>query len=597
MSAVHARYQGIILLIGAFMSPSLRASDRFCVGRLVDAARTHDSLTAALLDLPANPEVMRIDVVQGVADFNQSIEIKAGTSIAIRGGYLNCSQQVPSIAHTVLSGRGGNRASVIAISGPGTVVLERLVILGGDTEAEGGGIRYRGSDTVEQQSRLILAATTVTDNHSAGNGGGVYFEAGAAPARLELRENVRFLTNSAEAGGAIMLRGPAQLIAEAGGLQFHHNEARGSGGALHIESPAAADIGAPAVQGPPVFLNNQAGISGGAISVSPRQGPATPSAALVRLYSTDARSPLTIEGNSALRGGAFSISGTTNAICARNVNILDNTARSGAVLHAWYSTRFGECEGIDFPAAAIQRCSLAAECGRIEGNSASDFGLVDPVLFRLVGADVSLRGARITENEVGAALFHIESASGLPANVEIRDSLVAQNHIEGETPRLFSVSPPARVLLDQVTVAGNRLSGPLQPGTVFGVHAAGGTGDRILSVHNSIVYQPATALIETPGAYAEQLQYLVLHELPSRHDNNLTLLVSEPRFVADADYRLTATSPAVDFAALVGSPRDIDGGVRPVDIPGAVNRFGAVDLGAFELQDDLDRIHADGFEP
>ena len=41
--------------------------------------------------------------------------------------------------------------------------------------------------------------------------------------------------------------------------------------------------------------------------------------------------------------------------------------------------------------------------------------------------------------------------------------------------------------------------------------------------------------------------------------------------------------------------KDIDGRPRPTDVAGVTNRFGAFDLGAFEMQPITDRIFANGY--
>jgi hypothetical protein len=84
--------------------------------------------------------------------------------------------------------------------------------------------------------------------------------------------------------------------------------------------------------------------------------------------------------------------------------------------------------------------------------------------------------------------------------------------------------------------------------------------------------------------------------LPARVENVLGI----PQFVdaAHGDYHQLPTSPGVDFATAQGG-QDLDGFSRSYDLP-AVNRFGPMDLGAYELHSVCsvsDTIFCNGFEP
>lgn len=90
------------------------------------------------------------------------------------------------------------------------------------------------------------------------------------------------------------------------------------------------------------------------------------------------------------------------------------------------------------------------------------------------------------------------------------------------------------------------------------------------------------------------LEEVLLDASPQDVPLGPTVLVAAPGFVASDDFHLRPDSPAVDFARNLGNANvDLDGEPRGVDERGVPNRFGPVDLGAYELPAG---IFTDGFE-
>jgi hypothetical protein len=116
-------------------------------------------------------------------------------------------------------------------------------------------------------------------------------------------------------------------------------------------------------------------------------------------------------------------------------------------------------------------------------------------------------------------------------------------------------------------------------------------------VHLGIVWQPGHVLIASPDAPQPFcFQHLLgndFGDLPPTAER----IVSDPLFrnAAVGDYRLSLGSIAIDFAPATAQTATRDGGPRVFDFVTMQDRFGAQDLGAYELAPDL--IFADGFEP
>jgi hypothetical protein len=124
-----------------------------------------------------------------------------------------------------------------------------------------------------------------------------------------------------------------------------------------------------------------------------------------------------------------------------------------------------------------------------------------------------------------------------------------------------------------------------------------------LNLANSIIDQPSNRTLDYGGngccLRASYVMLLDANTFPVASD---TIVAAEPTFVdaANGDYHLRATSWGLDFAPVEssGPSNDLDGNLRNVDLLQVPNRFGARDLGAYELRYvcAADTIFCDGFE-
>lgn len=590
-----------IFFLALLLSAGAAHADTYRVGRGGTAGGcTHDSLQDAIDKAQQNggPDTITLD--QGMTNSVQALRIEA-QDLTIIGGYTDCSRPNGPI-HTTVSGDGGEGASVFTIRGPGTVRLEKLDIMLGDAPGDGGGISFEGRDPIGSGAKggltnvLQLVDTIVSNNHAAGNGGGISFRSAAtAPARLELGENsdVRFNIAGAD-GGGIAIAGRAQVVALARRVFVRSNEAHRNGGGLAVFAPAGIDIGSISFPTHAVatISDNHARQDGGGIYALDAPDNDDGSTVL-RLYGLDPAQALALQGNTAARyGGAIGATGRAGAalrICTRGINLRDNQARSGGALSLTHA-HYGHCPDIEFPPIAL--CSTAVPCNRIDGNLSQN--VIGSSMFRLYGASIDLHETTIIGNAMGSSLFISEPQDGVGSRIALRNALLADNVIEQIVGDFFRIGTLAEVDLTHTTIAGN----PDENGAKSVFFAPSHTpGPRSLRVRNSIVHQPGAAPFVVSDT-TTTLDHVLLDFIPAEHAGNPTLIAADPQFVSSDDLRLQPSSPAVDYAPEAGAPTvDIDAHPRPIDLATRDDLFGPVDLGAFEVQaDPIDSLFFDGFE-
>jgi hypothetical protein len=157
--------------------------------------------------------------------------------------------------------------------------------------------------------------------------------------------------------------------------------------------------------------------------------------------------------------------------------------------------------------------------------------------------------------------------------------------INNETSGLFSALVIAAspgvvpVALTNITVAGNRVF-PAGPGSIGMIGLFGEGADYILS--NNIFWGNAGTDLRMDSASFT----LVNNDIGSRTGvvvGETGSISMDPHFLASNDYRLAGNSPARD--AGTNSPQ---GGLSFLDARGAERVvFGTVDMGAYEIQDEL----------
>jgi hypothetical protein len=240
-----------------------------------------------------------------------------------------------SYANTV----GSNSYHVIVISGAapnpalGTTVVDGFTITGGDASADGsgyagGGIFCQANGTGSECSPT-LANLTIAGNRSLnGSGGGMYNAAMNTGVSNPQLQNVMFIGNHAQWGGAMYNNGMSGTSSPSlTDVSFTGNNALWYAGAIFNDGYTGAS--SPTLRRV-TFSGNSAGLAGGAMLNNAGEGVSSPTLANV-----------TFSGNSTDgSGGAMrsaSTTGTSNPVL-RNVTFHGNSAAYGGALNNLGST-------------------------------------------------------------------------------------------------------------------------------------------------------------------------------------------------------------------------------------------------------------------
>jgi hypothetical protein len=141
------------------------------------------------------------------------------------------------------------------------------------------------------------------------------------------------------------------------------------------------------------------------------------------------------------------------------------------------------------------------------------------------------------------------------------------------------------------------------------VDNASGSSNTIFSnlnfveITNDIFDQLGQQVIDFSGAAGDLTAQYVLATNVSTLAGGVALVDGEPDYLdrSNGDYHLLRTSLGVDFAPS-GTGSDLDRRPRTVDLIDIPNAFGAMDLGAYEIQNQIvacavgDTIFYDGFD-
>jgi hypothetical protein len=483
-----------------------------------------------------------------------------------------------------------------------TLTIDSSTISHNVSQSGGGGIDWAAGGV------LTLTSSTVANN-AAAVGGGIAVEPsfdGGTEFRID-GPNTFITGNTAQdSGGGISVGGNARLFMLTDGIFVAQNQAgTGNGGGLAIYGPARADIGSPGT-GTGVINNNTA-VNGGGISVdsSPNTG-----AAVLRLFSTDPARLVRITANAASAGGGGiylkpyptgQVPSGNATLCAHDFRIDSNVAVQGSAIYADSDINVGSagdvlleptsadtesfgCDPEPPESLGAVACTLGSSCNMIDGNEAIDINNNDrptdgATIFGDIGSHTVGDRLMLRGNSGGYALRMYAG------NVDLRNCLFAENQLQHELILVAS----AQFFAQNCTFANDLI------GATHTIN-----DDHNVQFSNSIIDEPGTkSLLYTgPGAGIHVTDLLTndTTDLPS----DPSIIQGDPMFIdmAHGDYRLTATtiahSPAIDFSAAVGGD-DIAGNPRDKDVPSIANRFGAGDLGAYEMQPISDRIFADGY--
>lgn len=395
------------LLIGTTMltTPGLAATIR--VGTNPSTCDYTNLATAITNAVDGDQLLLETGTFLGTSGFNFNI---TSIGLTIRGGYPNCTAQVPT-GRTVLRGGGGD--TVVEIGGPGsfTVGLQNLIVTGGEDDSDdGGGIQISGDMDV------FLLNVQVSGNSSE-RGGGIFID-GSAGATLSI-ENTAVQTNTGTlAGGGIYCQNDGLVMLTAQ-TQVMSNSTSGDGGGIWLGSGCHLDLYGSPIDNENFILvqSNLADGDGGGLYID---------GAFVN--GTGGRhGTIRIEGNTAGRntsfgvGGGFYITGSQARFDLDRGLLFDNRADQGGGFYAQGATvevtltQFGPCAS-DFPnalcseiggnhagfaagMAVVDGAFADIELTLIQGNSSEGPGEA-PIAFVASGGELIIEGSLIFNNGI-----------------------------------------------------------------------------------------------------------------------------------------------------------------------------------------------------
>lgn len=498
-------------------------------------------------------------------------------SVALTGGFADCTTNAVTAPYTTLSGSGGVTDSVIELLGSsGDLVLLNLLVSGGDTaaSAQGGGIAVSGGPHV-----VTLINVTVQANR-AGSGGGIAIDSSSHGAiQLNVDANVFIVANEAtngDGGGIYCHESILRYIVASG--RIINNTATRNGGGLRADNCTVTLAGGDAIG---LFAFNQAGESGGGLSVKG-------DSADVSIYTRDAAAPTRFFGNTALTGSGGAIEVRNGAqVALFDVNLVDNSAPDGAAASVFDNDGAPNAllkSNLGFRPQGSLYCDPPVACSVVSGNVARD-----------------QNGAPTT----GAAAISVQAQFTGTASADIRRSSFSGN---SGNFLLSSSGGQSSLALTTIAAFGNTAVASLINGfgldiadSSFGANSVGAAsiinGQQTTTQLRRIAAMQAGKRLATQiGGGAIDGQELVANDLtgiPATTNN----LQTDPLFVSTTNLRLQPASLAIDYSAATSRDGfDLDGRLRPFDSLQIVNRFGALDIGAFETTEAPPFAFADGFE-
>lgn len=572
--------------------PALAATYRVGAG----SGCTHSTIQAAVDAAAGNPGLDTVRITRSLNYTGQAVLVQADTAgIEFSGGYSDCVTNDVTAPRTIVSGNGGTADAVFSLRGAATVFMFNLDVTGGDNDAGGGGIEVIGGPKT-----IVLDDMTIRGNQ--GRYGGGISATNAVSNSTDLQViidgdssivgNTSSETGFQFGGGGLYCENASVRVT--GASYFLGNTSGNYGGGIAAHQ-CAVDIGSTGLLGG-VLLGNSAAHDGGALHASS-------SRSVVDIYTVDPQSPASILGNTAGDDGGAIMVFTNASVSLYDSIVGNNVARRGGAIAiddvdgSPSITRF-LMQGTTLGAPATARnCAERERCNRISGNLAANASGVaegGAALFLRGGneytAVATLRGTRVDSNN-GRNLVDID----LDGDAAFDGALIEGNEV---TESLFDVAGPhaENVVLAATTIAGNALGTGHPVILARNVCAIDGPIYRGAHAYRSIVWQPGHALVAMNGTPdLDCFQFLLGNDLGPLPASSLNV-VGDPMFVdtASGDFRLPATSPALDFAVAQPVNSTRDRGRRVIDDPAVANFAGPQDLGAYEM--DFDPIFSDGFD-
>ncbi|QBB71195.1 hypothetical protein ELE36_13000 [Pseudolysobacter antarcticus] len=482
-------------------------------------------------------------IVVAGGSFNEALQINAaGISggraiLTLTGGY-DSGCHGPQIGSATTINATNRSRQVVAVNGTIALSLDSLQLTGASSTGNGGGIGFGGNGTLD------VTNVSIFGNHAA-YGGGI-FANGQSTLSVTLHSPTLIYGNSADhAGGGIRIQGQTQLSMLDGSHIYSNavntTDSDGTGGGLQVVSPAFANIQSGTI------TNNTARYGGG-VAVNGSLADV--------IFGTEAGGhPSEISFNTAANtgGGVFVSKGSL--LCGQ-CQINSNAAQEGAATYV----------DVGGGGLAINRGSVNDNIARAQSGVATN----GSAMLTQTNSGFGIYKTEVRGNTGGHVYHGFATGDG---SAKFADVLIAENQVSGN---LFVMDEKGEADVRRVTVANNNIGGA----SVFSVPGN-------FTLIDSIVWQFVKTTLD--GHVSGDTHGLNIENLITSETASLTgfpgILNEDPRFAAPAsgDYHLTRFSPAVDYSASQPDV-DLDGFSRTVDLAYVPNRYGPLDLGAYELQ-------------
>ena len=563
-----------------------------------DADCPYPSIQAAVDAAAATPGADYVWIAMNGSYAGENVQVSDADGVIIVGGLVDCDDIDVDTRMTTVSGAGNDGSAVFTIRGHSSVKLQNLLITGAarDGDANGGAVDFDGSGDLE------IELSSITQN-SAGYGAGVNAKGDGGHLDVVLEDNTLVLGNTAQtSGGGVRVEGDTRLYVDDPEIMIGFNHAlTGIGGGVEVIGPAEAEIGSSGYNGGAVIQFNDA-VHGGGIAAAASESNDT---AHVYLFTTDPANPVQVSDNFAsATGGGIYLKPHTDTLDfglamfeAADFRINDNIALEGSAIYgdedyniiAGYVGSDVILNSTESPALGVP-CAPGVPCNEIRGNIAEDANAnpTDGATILMQSCSAIYATRTLFSGNRGGYLIRAFGDQG--AHVDLRQSVAAQNTVAHDLINFAPTSQFSTVTLHGSTIVDNTI------GSDYVVYADAESSE----ITDSIIDQLGTQTIAYTGSLTAAY---VLTNNASTLAGGTAIVDGEPDYVdrANGDYHLQRSSFGVDFAPAEEGV-DRDGNPRTVDLIDLPNGPGPLDLGAYEIQNQIascavgDTIYCDGFD-